>query len=471
MWQDIRYSIRMLARHRAFTAVAALILALGLGINTALFSVVYSVFFKPLAVQAPRELVYLLWIVGSVNRRPSAMPFADYKLFRDHGGAFASMTAHWGVGVRMTADEQTDVVRGEWVLANYFDVLGVKPALGRTFRPEEDQASNTGFAIVIGHELWTRRFGSDPAIVGKQVRLNAWQAHDRTFTVVGVTGPEFKGVSDPWTPSQFWATFAQGSPQFPRVAIAPIARLNPGVTVGQARAAVATLGEDIKRTLGHRDKAQYAVFAARDVRMPFSPDESVVPVRLAASMTIVVVMVLLIAAANIAGMLLARGVGRSGEMAVRLVVGASAWRLARQLLTESVLLASLGGTLGVAVAHWLLALFRAYTPSRFAVDVAMEPPVFALAAGVCLGVGVVIGFLPAVRGSKIKLLSALPGAGVSITNRVRSRLRHSGRSPASRPVARPAGRRRGPRTWAHANGAHQPRIRHTKRRRAHCEPP
>src|SRR5688572_20019267 len=226
MIQDIRYSIRSLAKHPAFTAVAALVLALGFGINTALFSIVYSVFFKPLPVHAPHELVYLYWVVGTSNRRPSVMPFRDYEFFRDHSGAFRAMTAHWGVGIRMTADEQTDSLRGEWVLANYFDVLGVRPVLGRTFRPEEDQVSNTGLAIVISHELWKRRFGSDPGIIGKQVRINAWESHDRMFTVIGVTGPEFKGVSDPWTPSQFWVTFAQGRPEFLRSsAVAPIARL------------------------------------------------------------------------------------------------------------------------------------------------------------------------------------------------------------------------------------------------------
>jgi predicted permease len=424
MGQDLRCSIRTLGRHRAFTAVAALVLALGFGINTALFSIVYSVFFKPLPVHAPHELVYLYWVVGISNRRPSVMPFRDYEVFRDHGGAFRAMTAHWGVGVRMTADDQTDTVRGEWVLANYFDVLGVKPMLGRTFRPEEDQVSNIDFAIVISHDLWTRKFRSDPAIIGQQVRLNAWERGDRMFTVVGVTGPQFTGVSDPWTPSQFWVTFAQSAPEFPRVAVAPIARLNRGATVTQARAVVATIGEDIRRTLRYRENTQYVVFAAKDVRMPFWPEASVVPVRLAASMTIVVAMVLLIAAANIAGMLLARGVSRTGELAVRLVLGATAWRIARQLLTESVLLASLGGALGIVLAYWLLALFRAYTPDRFVVDVAMEPQVLALAAAVCLGVGVLIGLLPAVRGSKVHLVSALPGAGVSVTNRIRSRLRH-----------------------------------------------
>jgi predicted permease len=423
MIQDIRYSVRSLAKHPAFTSVATLVLALGLGINTALFSIVYSVFFKPLPVRAPDELTYLYWITGTVNRRPGVMPIQDYEFFRDHAGVFATSTAHWGVSVRMTADDQSDTVRGESVFANYFDVLGVQPALGRAFRPEEDQPSNTGLAIVISHDLWMRKFAGDPAIVGKTVRINRWQSRDQMFTVIGVMGPGFRGVSDPWTPTEFWATFAQSNPDFRRSAIAPIMRLKPGISLPQAKANVAAVGAEIRRTLKYRDNVEYIVYPANDVRMPFFPDQTVVPHRLAAAMTIVVAIVLLIAAANIAGMLMARGVSRSSEMAVRLVIGASRWHLARQLLTESLLLAAAGGALGFVVAYWLLAVFRSSTPSRFVVDVAIEPQVVALAAIVCLGVGVLVGLAPAMRASRVQL-SALPGAGVSVTKQVRSRLRH-----------------------------------------------
>jgi predicted permease len=423
MIQDIRHSIRTLAKHPAFTGVATLVLALGLGINTALFSLVYSVFFKPLPVQAPGELVYLYWIAGVANRRPHVMPYRDYEFFRDHADAFASSTAHWSIPVRMTAEDQSDSVRGEWVLANYFDVLGVEPMLGRTFRPEEDQVSNTDLAIVISHDLWMRKFKSDPAIVGREVRLNRWGQTDQIFTVVGVTPPGFRGVSDPWTPTQFWSTFAQSESRFPRSSVAPILRLKPGVPLEQAKANVAAIGAEIRRTLKYRDNVEYVLYAAKDVRMPFSPDETVVPARLAAAMTIVVAIVLLIATANIAGMLMARGVSRSSEMAVRLVIGASRWRLARQLLKEGLLLATTGGALGFLVAYWLLAVFRSSTPSRFVVDVAIEPQVIALAAMVCLGVGILIGLAPALRASRVEL-SALPGSGVSVTKQVRSRLRH-----------------------------------------------
>lgn len=424
MWQDLRYSVRVLVKHPAFTAVATLVLALGLGINTALFSIVYSVFFKPLPVHAPEELVYLYWMAGR-NPRAGVMPFPDYEFFRDHASAFTGTTAHWGISLRVTADDLTEMARGEWVLANYFDVLGVKPILGRTFRSEEDQVSNTDLAVVISHAFWSRRFNADPDIVGKPLRINRWGQLDQIFTIVGVTGPEFRGLSDPWTPTEFWTTFAQGISErdVRRAAIGPIARLKPGVTLEQARANVAAIGAEIRRTVKYRDNTDYVIYPVNDVRIPYEPDASVVPTRLAAAMTIVVAIVLLIATANIAGMLMARGVGRAGEMAVRLVIGAGRWRLARQLLAESTLLAVAGGAAGFAIAYWLLALFRAFTPSRFAVDVGIEPQVLAVAALLCLGVGLLTGLAPALRGSRVAL-SSLPGSGVSVTRGVRTRLRH-----------------------------------------------
>lgn len=424
MLHDLRYSVRVLAKHPAFTAVALLVLALGLGINTALFSIVYSVFYKPLPVHEPGELVYLYWITGQVNRRPSAMPYTDYEFFRDHAEAFSATTAHWGVPARITADDETDLVRGEWVLANYFEVLGIKPTLGRAFRSEEDQVSNPELAVVISHDLWVRKFKSDPAVVGRHVRVNRSQGRDRIFTVVGVAPPGFRGVSDPWTPSEFWITFAQGAPELPRGAsLAPIARLKPGVTFEQARANVTTLGAELRRTSRYREHVEYVLYRANDIRMPFWPDQSVVPTRLAAAMMVVVALVLVIAVANIAGMLMARAVSRTGETAVRLVVGASQWRIARQLLTESTLLGGAGGAIGFVVAYWLLAIFRWTAASRFVVDVGIELPVVLVAAAVCVGIGVLIGLVPALRASRVEM-SALPGSGVSVTKQVRSRMRH-----------------------------------------------
>ena len=368
MWQDLRYSFRALLTRPAFLTAASLVLALGIGLNTALFSIVYAVFFRPLPVQEPQELVYLYWIAGTKNRRPSVMPFTDYDFFRKYSEAFTDITAHWGIPARLTVSGETELARGELVAANYFDVLGLKPQSGRFFTPDEDRPSSPQPAIVISDSLWKRRFKGDGAVIGTEVKLAAGSQPVRTFVIIGIAGKQFRGVSDPWTPSEFWVTNAHYSPeQFGRYSVAPIGRLKRGVTLAQARERLAIQGEQIRRTLRHRENVEYVAFAASDIRMPFWPEASVVPARLASAMTAVVGIVLLVAVFNIAGLQTARAIGRAGEIAVRLVIGAGPWRVVRQLLTESTLIAALGGALGLILAWWLLALFVALTPGSFAV--------------------------------------------------------------------------------------------------------
>ena len=402
--------------------MAVLVLALGIGLNAALLSIVYSVFFRPLPVSEPDRLVYLYWLLGR-HQQIGPMPFPDFEFFRDQKEGFEALTAHWAGSARLTADGETDQLRGETVLANYFDLLGVKPILGRTFTPEDDVRGSTDGAILISHNLWTRRFNSDPDILGKPVRLFDW-TNERHYRIVGVMGQDFRGVSAPWMPSQFWVTFGQSRDDFRRFGVSVIGRLKPGVRIEQAQILVATQGEQLKQVSRYRENIRYLARAANRVRIPSDPRASVVPERLAATMSTVVAIVLLIASANIAGMLMARGVGRAGEMAIRRVIGASGGRLVRQLLTESVLLASAGGALGALLALWLLTVFRTYTPPEYAVDVRMDFRVLLAIAGMCLSVGLLIGLAPALRATRANLLSALPGAGVGVTSRVRTRLGH-----------------------------------------------
>jgi len=236
---------------------------------------------------------------------PHPAPFSAThasEFFRDHSEEFAGLTAHWGIPMRLTADDETEMVRGEWVLSNYFDVLGVKPLPGRPRQADEDELSNPKLAMVISHRLWTQRFRGDPNIIGKQVRLHDTY-QEKHFTIVGVTSPEFKGVSDPWTPSEFWITFAQATGKN-RIGFCPIARLKPGVSFQQAQAIFRTQGETLlaekrktasPRTLQAWQGRHFVALAANSVRMPFDPAASVIPTRLAAGMTVVVAMVLLIA--------------------------------------------------------------------------------------------------------------------------------------------------------------------------------
>jgi putative ABC transport system permease protein len=421
MLNDFRYAVRTLTTARGFTLVAVSVLALGIGLNTALYSIVYSVFFRPLPVHEPDRLVYVYWMFGR-SQQIGPIAFRHVDFFRDHDEPFADVTAHVAGAARFTADGETEQIRGEKVLANYFDLLGVKPTLGRAFTTADDSPGDGDGAIVIAHSLWMRRFGGDPGVLGTKIRLNDWSS-ERHFTIVGVMGEGFKGVTGPWTPSQYWVTFGQSIDDPRRFSANAIGRVKPGITLGQAQAIVETRGAQLLRP-GSPYRERYLALPANSVRIPSDPTASVVPARLAATMLVVVGLVLLIAGANIAGMLSARGVGRAGEIAIRSVLGASTRRLVRQLLTESVLLSTAGGLLGLIVARWILGVFRRYTPPDYAVDVAMDPRVLLLTAGLCVVVGVLIGVAPALRATRTDLLAFLPGTASSITTRGTGRLRH-----------------------------------------------
>ena len=424
MWHDLKYSARLLVRHPGFTSVSTLVLALGLALNTALFSVVNAVFFRPLPVEAPEELVYLYWIVGQRNRQPHPMAVRDYEHFRDAPEAFSEMTGHLGVVMWMSAADEMLMLHGEHVFANYFDVLGVKPQLGRFLAAAEDDLASTQFAAVISDRLWKRQFKSDPSVIGTQVRLNRSGRAPRTHTIVGVAPPGFAGVNSPWTPSDVWVTFGQGSgAEYRRYTVAPVARLRPGVTLRQAKAIVATQGEQLKRVIQYRENAEYVVYAANDVRMPFDPQSSLVPARLAIAMLAVVGVVLLIATTNVAGLQTARAVSRAGEIAIRRVVGAGAWRVARQLLIESLILAAGGGLLGLLFGFWLIGLFTRLTPDRFALDITMDARVALFSTLLCAATGLFAGIAPGFQSSRTDLLSNLPGNTTGGSRVVRGRFR------------------------------------------------
>jgi predicted permease len=428
MWQDVRYSVRTLGKHPGFVTAAALVLALGIGINTALFSIVNAVLFRPLPVHEPEQLVYLYMVYPRFPDRPQVAGGTYYEFVRDHNEVFAAVTGHSGTSLMLTAGGETDSIRGESVFANYFDVLGVVPIQGRALREQDDAPSTTERCVVISHRLWSGRFKGDPDIIGKEIRLGQWATLPAPYTVVGVMGPAFKGVSDPWIPSDYWMTFAAARVDTRRIGFGVIGRVKPGVSLPQVQAIVFEQGQQWIRQqpipILDQYRPRFVAFRANDIKMPFDPKAAVVPLRLAAALTVVVAAVLLISATNIAGLLTARGVSRTGEIAIRLVVGAGAWRIARQLLIESMLLASLGGALGLVAAGWLLDLFRAYTPNRFALDVPMDARVIAFTAAICLGVGVVIGIAPALRAARVDLLSSLPGSGIGALRHVRSRLGH-----------------------------------------------
>lgn len=430
---DLRSAVRALIAARGFTTVAVAIFALGIGINTALFSIVHALFLRPLPVSAPDEIVY----VYQFTHGSGSFPMLDrnqHRVFREHREVFAGLTSHVPMSTRVTLRDETETRTGEGVLANYFDVLGVRAVAGRTFLPQDDDPAADP-VIVISHRLWMRGFDGNEHAIGTKLRVccfpvpGSGSPAGKDFTIVGVMGPEFHGVTDSWTRSDYWlalneANYGGGF---------AVGRRRSDVTLAQVQEAVRVQGErlvdDMRQTwrlenLPKLEGRRFAALPAADVQTPYDPKASLVPARLAAALSVVVAVVLLIALINVAGLLMARGVSRAGETAMRRLLGAGVWRIARQLIAEGLMLALAGGVLGLLLAHWLLDLLRAATPDRFAVDARLDPIVLLFTLLVGGAAGLAAALVPVLQATRLDPVAVVASTGLSGTRRTRSRLRH-----------------------------------------------
>lgn len=414
--QDIRYGLRTLRKSPGFTSVAVLTLALGTGANTAIFSVVQHVLLRPLPYPDPSRLVEI-----SNNYRPNVEKIGlspgDYADWREQAKTVSGMSAYVSLaqGFNLTGDGDAQRVQGSFASSSFFPLLGVELAAGRSFAPEEDRAGGAP-VVVLSHRLWASRFGSDPAVVGHAVLLDG-----QRYTVVGVLPERFQFLrwADLWMPT---GQFSDNLTSHVHHDFDTIARLKPGVSVPEVQAEMTALNK--QEELAFPDTHRHWGVTVKQLEAPEAGTLRAMLLVLFGA----VGFVLLIACVNVVNLLLVRNAGREREIALRFAIGASPWRQARQLLTESVLVSLAGGVLGVMVAYMGSEALLAFIPADLTVlrDVSLNLWVLGFAMAVCLGVGLVCGALPALRALKTNLNDALKqgfkGASARGSHRVHNSL-------------------------------------------------
>src|SRR5438309_3737148 len=395
--QDLRYGIRMLAKSPGITIIAVLALGLGIGANTAIFSVVNAALLRPLPYADPDRLVRLSEDSPQVPQMSISYPnFLDW---RQQNKVFERIAAMQFRSLNLTGKDEPERLAGRGVSAEFFDVLGVKPALGRSFAAEEDRPGANPVCI-ISHGLWERRFGSDSAIINKQVTLSG-----ASYTVIGVLPASyaFGTPTDVFVPIGLRADEMKERGNHP--GIYAIARLKPGVTVETARAELIAMAQRISAQYGMKGNSAtltplQEAFVG-DVRRPLL-------ILLGA-----VGFVLAIGCANVANLLLARAATRQKEMAIRVALGAGRLRIIRQLLTESLLLAFVGGIVGVLLAYWGIDLLRSASidtlPTTAVIRLDSSVLIFTLL--VSLVTGILFGLAPALAAAKSDLHDTLKAGG------------------------------------------------------------
>ena len=388
--QDLRYALRSMRKSPAFTTVAVLTLALGIGANTAIFSVVDAVILRPLPYREPSRLVELWGNVKRVNVERRGTSYPDYVDWRDQSKSFEAMAAFDGITATLISTGEPEHISGEIVSQPYFDLLGVRAAVGRTFRPEEDSVPMRDAVVILSDALWKRRFGGDANIVGKTLQLD-----NRVHTVVGVMPPWFRGLSDTadiWIPFMMYGT-AQDLAQRGSRGFVALARLRPGVSEKGAQSELAGISKQLER-------AHPATNQGRAVEVAPLETELLGDIRAPLVVLLCAVgFVLLIACTNVANLLLARAEARHREIALRIALGAGRARVLLQLMTESCALAAVGAGAGLLIARWGVKALMTATPVTFPsfIHPGIDPRVALFTVAVTGVAGVLLGLAPAAQ--------------------------------------------------------------------------
>jgi putative ABC transport system permease protein len=404
LWQDMRYGARMLLKNPGFTLIAVITLALGIGANAAIFSVINSVLLRPLPYPQPERLIWIWGTNPSADIKQESASLPDFADWKAQGRSFAAVGGFTNFSPILTDAGEPERLTGSLVTDGFFTTLGVSPQLGRAFTPDEDRPDNRR-VVVLGHSLWQRRFSGDPGIVGRKIILNG-----NPYLVVGVMPPGFKhplpGMRAPvevWTPLGIDPATTGRRSDF----LGVVARLKPGVAIGQARSEMDALMRRLEGQYPDTNRGWGVILLPLLER--FVGDMRPTLYLLLAA----VGFLLLIACANVANLLLTRATARQREVAIRSALGARRGRIVRQLLTESALLSGLGGAVGLLMAKWGMDALISMSPASLPRlgEVAFDWRVLGGAFGVALVTSLLFGLLPALQAATPLLNEALKEGG------------------------------------------------------------